>query len=72
MTLAWGVEAVGAQPVTSMTEAVRQACDASRREGLAKVNDEVVVVAGMPFGQSGATNALRVARVEKRARTQDD
>jgi pyruvate kinase len=69
MTLAWGVEAVGAQPVASMTEAVRQACDASRREGLAKVNDEVVVVAGMPFGQSGATNALRVARVEKRART---
>jgi pyruvate kinase len=32
-------------------------------EGFAKKGDEIVVVAGVPFGQPGTTNALRVARL---------
>ena len=32
-------------------------------EGFAQPGDEIVVAAGIPFGQSGTTNTLRVAKV---------
>jgi pyruvate kinase len=44
-----------------MTEAVEHARRIARREGFAAKGEEIVVVAGMPFGQAGTTNALRVA-----------
>lgn len=59
----WGVHAVVTQDVGSMTEAVALSAKVARQEGFAQPGDEIVVVAGVPFGQSGTTNALRVARV---------
>jgi pyruvate kinase len=59
----WGVHAVVAQDVGSMTEAVALSAKVARQEGFAQPGEEIVVVAGVPFGQSGTTNALRVARV---------
>ncbi|HQT74079.1 MAG TPA: pyruvate kinase [Acidiphilium sp.] len=59
----WGVHAVVAQDVGSMTEAVALSARVARQEGFAQPGEEIVVVAGVPFGQSGTTNALRVARV---------
>ncbi len=46
-----------------MTETVSRATRTSRSEGFAAPGDEVVVAAGVPFGQAGTTNALRVAGV---------
>jgi pyruvate kinase len=46
-----------------MTEATERAVKVARLEGYAKRGDEIVVVAGVPFGQPGTTNALRVARM---------
>ena len=46
-----------------MTETVERATSHARREGFAARGEEIVVIAGVPFGKSGATNALRVARV---------
>ena len=57
----WGVHAVVTSSVHSMTEAVEHARRIARREGFAAKGEEIVVVAGMPFGQAGTTNALRVA-----------
>jgi pyruvate kinase len=34
-------------------------------EGFAKAGDRVLVVAGVPFGQSGGTNNLRIAVVNE-------
>ena len=34
-----------------------------RAEDFAKPGDRVLVVAGIPFGQSGSTNNLRVIRI---------
>jgi pyruvate kinase len=63
LALVWGVHAAVTGEVHSMTEATASALHVARLEGFAKKNDEVVVVAGVPFGQPGTTNALRVARV---------
>jgi pyruvate kinase len=46
-----------------MSEAAASAVRTARLEGFAKKGDEIVVVAGVPFGQPGTTNALRVASV---------
>ncbi len=59
----WGVHAVVTEPAHSMTQAVEHAQKTTRLEGFAQKGDEIVVVAGVPFGQAGTTNALRVARL---------
>ena len=41
------------------------ACRTARTEGFANPGDHVVVVAGLPFGQSGTTNLLHVARIPR-------
>jgi pyruvate kinase len=61
LALVWGVHASLTGEVHSMTEAVESALRTAQQEGFAHKGDEIVVVAGVPFGQPGTTNALRVA-----------
>jgi pyruvate kinase len=64
MAAVWGVHAVVTPDVHSMTEAVARAERVVKAEGFAAARDEIVVTAGVPFGQPGTTNALRVATVK--------
>ena len=64
LALVWGVHAVVTQPTHSMSETVARALRVAHQERFATPGDEIVVVAGIPFGQAGTTNALRVARVK--------
>jgi pyruvate kinase len=64
LALVWGVHALVAPDVHSMTETVSHATKAAAQEGFAKSDDEVVVISGIPFGSPGTTNALQVARVK--------
>jgi pyruvate kinase len=63
LAVVWGVHAAVIGEVHSMTEAAARAVQAARQDGFGKKGDEIVVVAGVPFGQAGTTNALRVARI---------
>jgi len=47
-----------------MTETVARAIKLGQQEGFAPSGSDVVVIAGVPFGQPGTTNALRVTRVK--------
>jgi len=64
MAVVWGVHAVVTPDAHSMTEAVNRAVRVALTEGFASSGDEIVVTAGVPFGHSGNTNALRVATVK--------
>jgi pyruvate kinase len=64
LCLAWGVHAVHAEDAKTMTEAVARAARLARDEGFARMGDTVVVAAGIPFGQVGSTNSLRVTTVK--------
>jgi pyruvate kinase len=64
LAVVWGVHAVVSADAHSMTEAVAKALRIAQTEGFAQHGDEIVVAAGVPFGQSGTTNALRVAHVK--------
>ena len=48
----------------STSEAVSRAERTAKIEGFAANGDQIVVTAGVPFGQAGTTNALRVAVVK--------
>ncbi len=64
LALAWGVHAVLAADAKTMTEAVSRAARLARSEQFAQLGDTVVVAAGIPFGQAGSTNSLRVTTVK--------
>jgi pyruvate kinase len=63
LAVVWGVHAVVTPDAHSLTDAVTRAVRVSHTEGFATHGDEIVVTAGVPFGHSGTTNALRVATV---------
>ena len=63
MACVWGVHPLVVEEIHSMTEMAKRATRAALAEGFAKLGDEVVVTAGLPFGTPGTTNALRVAAV---------
>ncbi|WP_114913552.1 pyruvate kinase [Acidibrevibacterium fodinaquatile] len=64
MAFTWGVHALITPLTHSMTETVARALRLVEQEGFASSGEEIVVVAGVPFGKPGTTNALRVARVK--------
>ncbi|HEV7912293.1 MAG TPA: pyruvate kinase [Albitalea sp.] len=63
LAMAWGVHAVLLADVRDVGEMIALASRTAVSEGFAQPGDDVVVVAGLPFGQSGTTNLLHVARV---------
>ncbi|PZX19587.1 pyruvate kinase [Palleronia aestuarii] len=66
LCLSWGMHCVTTGEVSRFKEAVINAARAARTEGFATAEDQIVVTAGVPFGQSGTTNILRVAPCEER------
>ncbi|HET8996179.1 MAG TPA: pyruvate kinase [Acetobacteraceae bacterium] len=64
LAVVWGVHAVVLPDVHSMGEAITRASRVATTEGFAQHGDAIVVAAGVPFGQSGSTNALQVAMVK--------
>jgi len=63
MTLVWGTHPVVTPDINSVDEMVGQAIAIAVKEGFAVQGDDIVVTAGIPFGRSGGTNMLRVAKV---------
>lgn len=63
LSVAWGVHALQGADPRLVQQMVDDACRAALREGFADIGDRVVIVAGLPFGRSGTTNMIRVARI---------
>ena len=63
MSLLWGAHSVQSDGVDSYDSMVDEAIRQARKEGFALEGDRIVILSGVPFGQSGTTNNLRVATV---------
>ena len=63
LALVWGVHPVPFEEVHDVTEMVEHAGSAAVSHGFAGAGDVVVVIGGLPFGTSGSTNLLHVARI---------
>ncbi len=66
LALVWGVHStVIDHDVKDVDEMVDAACRTAFTEGFAQPGDQLAIAAGMPFGQPGTTNLLRIAEIEK-------
>ncbi len=63
LALVWGVHSVVAEDARDQDDMVNRACRIGFKEGLARVGQRIIIVAGVPFGTPGATNMVRIAVV---------
>jgi pyruvate kinase len=63
LCLLWGAHSVLCEIVQSYEEMVRRATELAKQEEFASASDFLVVVAGIPLGEAGTTNNLRVVSV---------
>lgn len=64
LALSYGVHAVFApEDIDSFRSVVVKATAISLEHGLAQQGDRLVITAGVPFGQSGSTNILRIVEI---------
>lgn len=73
--LVWGIHSVYIEKrerEVSMNEVINTACKTAVKEGFAKEGQRVVITAGVPFGKSGSTNFLRIAKVWKHEITDEN
>jgi len=60
LSVAWGVYSVVNARLSKVEEITTTALEIAQATNMAKRGDTVVITAGMPFGQSGTTNSLRI------------
>ncbi|MBU1301129.1 MAG: pyruvate kinase, partial [Gammaproteobacteria bacterium] len=60
LTVAWGVYSVIDARMYDMEHVCLNALELARAQGMAGTGDTVVITAGVPLGQSGTTNSLRI------------
>jgi pyruvate kinase len=63
MALVWGVHSTVSPDVLNVDAMVGLACRTALKEGFAQPGDQIAITAGMPFGQPGTTNLLRMAEI---------
>ena len=63
LALVWGVHSSVSPDVASVDEMVSAATWIAQREGFALPGQQVTIAAGMPFGEAGSTNLLRIAEI---------
>ncbi|MGB6100921.1 MAG: pyruvate kinase, partial [Comamonas sp.] len=61
LALAWGVHSMHVPDPTSLDELAPMATAVAREQGFAQPGRPIVILAGVPFGESGTTNMMRVA-----------
>jgi pyruvate kinase len=63
LCLLWGAHSILSEDVHSYEEMVTRAAETAMSEEFALPTDQIVVVAGVPFGRAGTTNNLRVIQL---------
>ncbi|MGI9482809.1 MAG: pyruvate kinase [Hyphomicrobiales bacterium] len=63
LALLWGVHSIQSEDISNHREMVVKAAALSVNDGFASWGDQIVVVAGIPFGEAGSTNNLRVIKI---------
>ncbi len=61
LALVWGLRCLVTDDPENVDDMVRKAVAKAENSGLAVPGDQVIISAGIPFGQRGTTNMLRVA-----------
>ena len=65
LCIVWGVHSCVGDDAQNTREMVSNACKIIKEEGLADIGDSIVITAGIPFGNAGSTNLLRIAQIKR-------
>ena len=64
MQIIWGVNSCySTKDAANTNEMVNIACGVVKNKNLVKADDNVIITAGVPFGNAGSTNLLRIAKI---------
>ena len=64
MQIIWGVNSCYSnEDPENTTEMVKIACRLAKNKKLVNQDDNVIITAGVPFGNAGSTNLLRIAKI---------
>src|ERR1700738_3340008 len=66
LCLLWGAHSIFSAEVGSYEEMVQRATDTTAREGFATANEHIIIVGGIPFGEAGTTNNIRIVQNSSR------
>lgn len=64
LTMVWGLNCVHTKDAVNFQDMIDKACQICLQHNFARLNDRIVITAGMPFGSPGKTNVLRIARIQ--------
>jgi len=65
LAVVWGVRSFHTADARNFPDMERKASAAALTHGFAEAGERIVITAGVPFGTPGATNILRIARVQE-------
>jgi pyruvate kinase len=63
LCLLWGAHSVFSDDVGNYEQMIHRATEAAAFGGFTSANEHIVVVGGIPFGEAGTTNNLRIVKV---------
>ena len=63
LAVVWGVHPCVTKDAEDVDDMVDRACKAAVAEGFASVGDRIIVIGGVPFGERGGTNMMRIAQI---------
>ncbi len=63
LTLSWGAHPKQIEALTTVEQVAETACEIAVKDGFAKTDDTLVIAGGMPLGEAGTTNLIRVANI---------
>ncbi len=63
LSILWDAHCVVMNDEKDIDVTIRRACAIAFREGIVKVGQRVILVAGVPLGTPGATNMVRIAYI---------
>ena len=63
LALVWGVHPVVTKDAEDVDDMVERALEAAAAEGFAHAGDRIIIIGGVPFGERGGTNMMRIAQL---------
>ena len=65
LSLLWDAHCVVMKDEHDIDVTIKRACALAYQEGIVKVGQRVILVAGVPLGTPGATNMVRIAYISE-------
>jgi pyruvate kinase len=66
LAIVWGVHPLVTKDAVDIDDMVERACVTADTEGFATTGDRIIIIGGIPFGERGGTNMMRIALIKPR------